>query len=115
LEDSPSGRAGWTRRVTLELDSAGRPRRLRANASAPVPPAGPGPADALMSDFVTASIATDGRVERGRVGRVEGGLAVRGDGSRWEPHHYRSGDPLPAALQQAVVHLARAVRERCLR
>jgi len=46
---------------------------------------------------------------------VEGGLAVRGDGSRWEPHHYRSGDPLPAALQQAVVHLARAVRERCLR
>jgi len=106
FEDQPVGRAGWRRRVLLELDSADRPRRIRVLAGATSttrdarrPLAG----DTL--DLVQAWLIGGALVESGLVARV--------DENTRPPHHYWTGDPLPALLHGAVVDFARAALAWC--
>jgi hypothetical protein len=71
VRDRPRSRGRWERRVALELDSAGRPLRLRVFASTPGALAASQPARDTV-DFAQAWFAGDGRVERGVVARTGG-------------------------------------------
>ena len=111
LEDTATTLPRWSRSLTLDVDSAGRPRRLRALAVLPGMPGTPGtfnpfgPADRV--DVVVAFLAADGH--------VEGGLLLSRGLDEPAPHHYYTGDPLPASLHAASVRLARMIRARCER
>lgn len=111
LTDSAAALPLWTRDLTLDVDSAGRPRRLRALAVLPGMPGTPGEFNPLGPvvhvDVVVAFLASDGRVKGGVVGRL--------GADRPAPHGHYTGDPLPASLHAPSIRLAQAVRGRCAR